>query len=271
MLLDIDYYPRQGHVAYENAYLTFLPSPPLSHWVHSFWQLNVPAGKFYYRSVPDNSVDWIINLNCPEDNFIVTPFCSSIVFELTGPVSYFGVRFRILGHQGLILTPLGEWGAVDDETKTAEVLPSHLLHAVYESIGKSLQFNERCKYLSTTLLSTVKYPDIDSRLASYIRYCYKNITSNISLSDKQCSEFGVSARQLRRLTQLHLGLTPRDFARVLRFQHTLQVMSAASYKAAWADHYYDQPHYIREFKRLSGLTPTEFKSLSVLYNSELSV
>jgi len=255
-------------VAYENAYLTFLPSPPLSHWIQSFWQLNVPAGKFCYRSVPDNSVDWIINLNCPDDNFIVTPFSSSIVFELTGPVSYFGIRFRLLGHQGLISTPLGEWCGIDDEIKAAEVLPKHVLHAVYESICNPLQFNERCRYLSTILLSAVKSPDIDSRLARYIRYCYKNITSNISLSDKQCSEFGISARHLRRLTQLHLGLLPRDFARILRFQHTLQVMSAVSYKAAWTDHYYDQPHFIHEFKRLSGLTPTEFKSLSVLYNTE---
>ena len=270
MPLNIDYHTYQGHVTHNNAYLTFEPQPPLSHWIQCFWQLNVPEGKFCYRSVPDNSVDCIINVNCPEDTFIVTPFLSSIVFKLAGPVSYFGIRFRILGHQGLISTPLGEWSAADDDTKTAEVLPDHVLHAIYECIDKSLQFETRCKYITTILLSTVQYPDIDPRLACYIRYCSQNIASNISLSDKQCSEFGLSARQLRRLTQLYLGLSPRGFARVLRFQNTLQAMNSASNKSAWADHYYDQPHFIREFKNLSGLTPTEFKSLSVLYNSESS-
>lgn len=268
MPLNIDYHPYQGHVAYNNAYLTFSPSPPLNHWIQSFWQLNVPDGKFCYRSVPDNSVDWIINVNCPEDIFIVTPFLSSIVFKLTGPVSYFGIRFRILGHQGLIPTPLGEWRTTDDDTETAEVLPDHVLHAVYECIGKPLQFGARCKYLTSILLSAVQPPNIDPRLARYIRYCQQNVSSNINLSDKQCSEFGVSARQLRRLTHLHLGLSPREFARVFRFQHTLRAMNTASSETAWVDHYYDQPHFIREFKSLSGLTPSEFNSLSVLYNNE---
>jgi len=268
-MLDIDYHPSQGRVAHKDAYLTFLPPPPLSHWIQSFWQLNVPEGKFYYRSVPDNSVDWIINLNCPEDNFIVTPFSSAIVYELAGPMSYFGIRFRILGQQGLISTPLGEWDTVDD-IKAEEVLSHHLLHAVYESIGQPIQFSERCRLLTTILLRLVQCPDIDSRLANYIRYCHQNISSNISLSDKQCSQFGLSARQLRRLTQLYLGLSPREFSRVLRFQRTIELMNTANFKAAWAAHYYDQPHFIREFKHLSGLTPVEFKNLSVLYNSERS-
>ena len=204
MLLDLNYHPRQGRVEQSDAYQTFSPSPPLSHWVQTFWQLNVPDGHFCYRSMPDNSVDWIINLNDPEDNFIITPFSSSIVFELTGPVSFFGIRFRILGHQGLIAMPLGEWGSVEEDAGAAEVLPDPVQYAVYEalniSINKSIRFNERCQYLSAILLRSAKPHSIDSRLARYIRYCHHNIASNISLSDKQCSEFGLSARQLRRLT-----------------------------------------------------------------------
>lgn len=267
MLLDINYHPCQGRVEQRDAYQTFLPPSPLSHWVQCFWQLNVPDGRFCYRSMPDNSVDWIINLNSPEENFIITPFSSSVVYELTGPVSFFGIRFRILGHQGLISIPLGEWGSVADDAGATEVLPDHVLYAVYEAIKKSRQFSERCKSFTNILTRTVKTPSIDSRLARYIRYCHNNITSNISLSDKQCSEFGLSARQLRRLTQLHLGLTPRDFSKTFRFQHMLKTLEMTGDHIAWAGHYYDQSHYIREFKSLSGLTPTEFKKLSALYKA----
>lgn len=267
MPIDIDYHPCQGRVENTNTYLTFTPLPPLNHWVQVFWQLNVPDGQYYYRSVPDNCVDLIINLTFPEETFIVTPFASSIVFEMTGPVSYFGIRFRILGHQGITSAPLGAWNKPDNFVNTNEILPEHILNAAYDDGFKQLQFHNRCKYFSKILLGSLQHSKIDSRLARYIRYCHQNITSCIDLSDKQCSEFGVSARQLRRLTRLYLGLSPREFAKVLRFQQTLQVMNTENCSSAWARHYYDQPHFIRDFKSMSGITPNEFQGSSVLYNT----
>ncbi len=266
MLMDIDYDPQQGRVTQAGAYRHFLPPSPLNYWVQSFWQLNVPSGQFSYRGVPDNCVDWIINLNNVEDNIIVPPFLSPIEFTLAGQVSYFGIRFRVLGHQSLISVPLGEWCLNNGVASAMDLLSNTLLHTAFERLERAQSFDERCKCLSTLLLSVVKRTTVDMRIAHYIRYCHRNTTSCINLSDQQCSEFGVSSRQLRRLTQLYLGTTPKDFARVLRFQRTLNIMDVDKKNVAWAAHYYDQSHYIREFKRLSGFTPTEFKNLSVLSN-----
>jgi len=266
MPLDIDYNPCQGRVDNKNTYRTFTPLPPLNHWVQAFWQLNAPDGQYYYRSIPDNCVDLIINLDCPDETFIVTPFSSPIVFEMTGPVSYFGVRFRVLGHQGIITAPLGAWNKPDNSIKPNEIIPEHMLNAAYDGICKPIGFHDRCKYISKLLLGSLQHNKIDSRLIRYIRYCHQNISSSISLSDKQCSEFGVSARQLRRLSHLYLGLSPKNYAKVLRFQQTLRVMNSTNCSSAWAGYYYDQPHFIREFKSMSGVTPNEFLSSSVLYN-----
>lgn len=268
MLVNINDYALQGHVSSANAYLTFKPAPPLNNWIQAFWQLNVPAGKYFYRSVPDNCVDIIINITSPEDAFVVTPFSSAKVFEMTGPVSYFGMRFRILGHQGIIQTPLGEWSNTDNVTNLNEILPSHLLSVINDSVYQAMSFQKRCDFLSEVLLSTLCPNEADKRLIHYILYCDKNHLSKMDLSDKQCSEFGVSARHLRRLTSQYLGLTPREFAKVFRFQKTLRVMSTKNASNAWANYYYDQPHFNRDFKKLSGVTPNEFQVLSALYNTD---
>ena len=268
MLLDIDYQPSQGLVGKKNAYQVHHPLPPLSHWVQCLWQLDVPEGAYHYRTMPDNSVDWIINLNDPEDTVLVSPFSSSMGFDLNGPTSYFGIRFRILGHHGLITQPLGEWGGIDYEVSPIDLLPFPIFDSILTLLLKSKSFSGRCKDVSRIILSSVRNVDIDPRLSRYIRYCCKQTSSNLSLSDKQCSEFGVSARQLRRLTHLHLGLVPKDFAKVVRFQRTLRGIIQTGQEGAWANYYYDQPHFIREFKDMAGMTPSEFHRMSVLYNKD---
>ncbi|MGR6872383.1 DUF6597 domain-containing transcriptional factor [Pseudomonas sp. HK3] len=266
MPLDIDYNPCQGRVGIDDLYLTLMPSTPLNQWVQMFWQLNVPYGSYHYRSVPDNCVDLIINVAQPDEMFIVTPFTSSIVFEMTGPVTYFGIRFRLLGHHGLICAPVGEWNNPEHTVTPNDLLSPDVLHQLCESVTQKLEFQPRCEAVSGVILGAIQHRKIDSRIARYIRYCYQSPQSNINLSDKQCAQFGLSARQLRRLTHQYLGLTPKDFAKVLRFQTTLNLMNLEPASGVWANHYYDQSHFIREFKSMSGVTPSEFLSSSVLYN-----
>jgi len=261
----LDYNPTQGKIADDRAYKARQPLPPLNRWVQSYWQLTVPKGQFYYHSVPDNCVDWIINLDCFDDNFLIPPFISSTLFHIDGPASFFGIRFRILGHQSLISVPLGEW-CENASVKAEYLLSADSVYSVFEVIDNAKSFDERCNSLSAVILSAITFTDVDPRLARYIRYCYKNVSSNLDLSDSRCSEFGVSARQLRRLAKQHVGLLPKDFGKVLRFQSALKTMSGPQDNKAYLDHYYDQPHFVREFKRLSGVTPTQFRKMSVLYN-----
>lgn len=261
----IDYMPHQGQVTQNRAYLSFIPPPPLSHWVQSFWQLNVPPGRFRYRSVPDNCVDWIISCDEFTDNYIASPSAEPFVFELNGPVTYFGIRFRILGQHSLMTAPLGEWNDHEHTIHSTELLADAILNPVYACLTQKATFARRCQQVTPVLLSHITSTDIDKRLVRYIRYCHQNVTAKINLSDKQCSEFGLSARQLRRLSQIYLGVSPREFSRVLRFQYALHMMQTDPQSCT--DGYYDQAHFIKEFKRLSGLTPQVFKQMSVLYNT----
>src|SRR5579862_1291348 len=76
--------------------------------------------------------------------------------------------------------------------------------------------------------------------------------------DQVAGHCGLSPRQFRRLCLDQSGLTPKFLARVLRFRHA--VSRLASSKANGADlaldcGYYDQAHFINEFRTFSGRTP----------------
>lgn len=259
----------QGQVKQKGEYLTLRPAIPVSHWINCFWQLNVSSGEFFYRSVPDNCVDWIFNVNNPEESFIVAPFSSAIEFPIHGPASYFGIRFRILGYQGVINIPVGEWAEPGDSIDAVSLVHNLLVEQMYDAFDRVKLFKTRCDSVSTVLLGVFKYPTIDRRLARFIRQVFQGGSLGFGSGELPGSGLGLSARQLRRLSHLYLGLSPKDFSKVARFQATLHLLNVTkeSHKV-WVDHYYDQSHYIREFKRLTGTTPGNFLKMSVLYNKE---
>jgi AraC-like DNA-binding protein len=68
---------------------------------------------------------------------------------------------------------------------------------------------------------------------------------------------GVSRRQFERCFREQVGLPPRLYARIVRFQRAFQALGSAS-GASIAAHYgyADQAHLVREFRRFAGTTPT---------------
>ena len=70
---------------------------------------------------------------------------------------------------------------------------------------------------------------------------------------------GVSHRHLVAVSRAELGVAPKTYARVLRFNRA-QALIAAARPPDWARlaveaGYYDQAHLIREFRALAGETP----------------
>lgn len=76
-----------------------------------------------------------------------------------------------------------------------------------------------------------------------------------------CDEAGITARQLQRMFQTHVGLPPKYYARILRFNRIFSLIQHS--QPSWADvvvlsGYYDQSHFIRDFKRFTGEDPTAY-------------
>ena len=70
-------------------------------------------------------------------------------------------------------------------------------------------------------------------------------------------KLGLSKRTLERRFQLHIGTTPKKYARIVRLRNALfQRQSLSSWAdVAYSTGYYDQSHMINDFQELYGLSP----------------
>ena len=75
------------------------------------------------------------------------------------------------------------------------------------------------------------------------------------------SKLAITERQLERLFKKYVGLSPKFYARIIRFSYIFQLMQEGN--QSWLDitfqsGYYDQPHFIRDFKAFSGEDPSAY-------------
>jgi AraC-like DNA-binding protein len=82
----------------------------------------------------------------------------------------------------------------------------------------------------------------------------------ISVAD-MAEAAGVGERQLERLFKRYIGLSPKYYARIIRFNYIFQLIK--SKKSSWAEivyqsGYYDQSHFIRNFKAITGEDPSSY-------------
>lgn len=86
---------------------------------------------------------------------------------------------------------------------------------------------------------------------------------------------GYSHRRFIALFQQAVGLTPKRYCRVVRFQQILDCIAADSCVSfvdlALAAGYSDQAHFNREFQEFTGVTPTEYRQVSPISAHHLPV
>lgn len=75
-------------------------------------------------------------------------------------------------------------------------------------------------------------------------------------------ETGYSTRYLRKQFDAHVGMPPKLFSQIVRFQNSLHMLLNKKFFTVWdvinENGYYDQSHLINEFKKFGYLTPNKF-------------
>jgi AraC-like DNA-binding protein len=101
--------------------------------------------------------------------------------------------------------------------------------------------------------------ELVNRLVAYVES-----RSDVVRVAQVCAEFGLSERALQRLVSRRLGLTPKWLIQRRRLQEAaerLRTRSTPLSEVAAVLGYADQPHFIRDFAKVTAMTPGEFAAL----------
>ena len=181
--------------------------------------------------------------------------------DTTGASCVVGVHFKPGGAAAFFGGALPE---LRNRTVPLDALWGPSARALREELQDTPGLHGRLLRLEAYLVARLALaPPRDRLVAQAVQAMAQDPTGNPIESLQRASGLGPT-RFIARFEH-QVGLTPKRYARVLRFQALLSRLATAPSKdwaltAAEAG-YADQPHLIHEFKRLTGMTPTAYAPL----------
>jgi AraC-like DNA-binding protein len=83
---------------------------------------------------------------------------------------------------------------------------------------------------------------------------------------------GIDPRTLERRFIAAMGMTPKQYARVVRFKHSYRRLTSArpEERMTHLDDYYDESHFSREFRHFLGATPMNWRNAATHYRTTIA-
>lgn len=229
----------------------------MARYVECYWALTAhQAPPWKSRILPDGSNDVILDLAAEPRLFVVGAMRRAGVVPLAGHVDLLGVRFRPGGALPFLRVPLHE---LADRQVALDTLWGSSAHLLADAVATA-PLHERVAVLERMLLAnraSVGADDLIQRAVALMRHTRGGIGVRAA-----AVALGVGERRLERAFDVAIGLSPKRFARVLRFLGAVRDIGRQTPRpgaaVAFAAGYADQPHFVREFKRLAGITPAQY-------------
>lgn len=250
----------------------FSPSPWLQPYVRLIWSLELDEpGSFGppERIAPDGIVELVFHYRRP----MIVRFSgesygrqprSSMVFqtrrfieiEPEGATGFISVRFQPWGAHPFLPLPLSE---LADCVVAAEQVWGGPVRELEERLAAAPSVRARVALVEQFLQRQFCFrgrPEVEALVRTIWRR-----RGNLGVAEL-CWELGFTERTLERVFAATLGMPPRSFIRLARFLHACSLMrrrecqnlTAVSYECG----YFDQAHFIGDFKAYAGITPREF-------------
>lgn len=234
-------------------YQEIFPCRALDGKVVCFWELKALKTDVDYFVIPDGCVDIVVNCGKENEVFLSPTLIKPDIFQLSAEETWFGIRLSPAMASQLFSIHLAELKHQAIELADIHQTWSRILE---EQFAANMPFENRVKIAEQLLISSplLTKNHLDNRLNNFIQAIYES-HGNIPIAEAKQSF--VSTRHIRRLFHHHIGVSPKKFARIVRSQHYIKALTTHHQPNSFYDNYFDQAHFIKEIKEMTGLTPKQ--------------
>lgn len=254
-------------------YRTYPVNELLSSLIKCFWSLDAPATEIPEKQtiIPDGCMEMIFQYGdryrqfMDDGSSIVQPRCfvfgqisTPLEIEPTGAIGMIAARFHPDGFAPFLTLPVSEMknravGLVELFGKKGKALEEEVLDAATNE--------ERIVIIERFLLNELHTPANIDRLAKLSVDLLLQSKGQVSV-DEIAGQLNSNRRQLERRFSSAIGLSPKQLSKIIRLQATLKMMEQKQFTSltalAYESGYFDQAHFIKDFKEFTGSSPRQF-------------
>lgn len=235
----------------------------ISHFYH--YCIDDPSGTTV--AVPDGCIDFVFDCTAGTEASasVIGTVLRHREIRTEYQHEYFGVRFLPGTYPAMLKVPNG--ALVERDVPLPEVLDAP---GLYDRICAAGDFQTQSRVFWQAYAAAQEKREAEAaddgkaRLVRAVQQLVNASGGRVSvqaLSDQT----GYSTRYIGRVFEELVGISPKTFCQIIRFQKLLNLLHSGGQQTltALADAcgYYDQPQFIRQFKHYTGTTPRAYRKM----------
>jgi AraC-like DNA-binding protein len=254
-------------------YQIFTPNPELSTFIKCFWSLDTDREEqpMKQRVLSDGCMEMLFHYGdqyrqyFEDGTFIIQPKCfvfgqisKFIEIEPTGTTGILSARFHPDGLAPFLDIPVTQ---LDNRACSLDELFGEEGRTLSEAVLQASDNAQRIAIIEKYFLDSMADREIiDSATKSCVDLILQSKGQVVvtELTDK----LNITRRNMERKFNSLIGMSPKQLSRVTRLQATIKMLQENRFTSltsvAYENGYFDQAHFIKDFKDFTGLSPKDF-------------
>lgn len=249
-------------------YQEYKPREQLTPFIDTYWACEgFVAGQELFKILPDGCVDILFSFGCISDKDNLAPFLPNIIGTMTaysevcyhGKVSMLGIRFKPVGITAFTRVPINEFTNQRIEMTLVETLFDEQF---YDSLPEKKSMKQRIEHIDAYFTQKLQSIFAPQQQIVYAVDLIQKTKGRLSLAEV-ASEACLSPRHFERKFKSAVGISPKAFSKIVKFKHAVSFLNGCKDESVFSIAvdcgYFDHTHMIKDFKSLSGNTPSFYR------------